>query len=75
MKFYITLLMVAMIEMTTMSSPLLKETQLGSPPKTPMTNVTMSPFNIITVPDFPCPPGQQRDTNGICRLFLQKLKK
>ncbi|XP_018309583.1 uncharacterized protein [Mycetomoellerius zeteki] len=75
MKFCITLLMIAMMVMTTASLPPPKKTQLGSTTETPMTNVTISPLNIITVPEFPCPRGQQRDINGKCRLFLQNLKK
>jgi len=38
------------------------------------TSAMVTPFNIMTVPEFPCPPGQQRDSNGKCRLFLQNLK-
>jgi len=58
--------------MTVASSLPLTKGQADS--TTTETSATIIPFNIMTVPEFPCPPGQQRDSNGNCRLFLQNLK-
>jgi len=71
MKFCITLLMIVATMMTVASS--LPPTKDQADLTTTETSATISPFNIMTAPEFPCPPGQQRDSNGKCRLFLQNL--